>query len=120
MPSFTKQDKHVVELYKKAITAQQQLEKDVEFRIEEEAIKELDGQFWQYLNGRLRLLVMEVQKAYQMKGISKAKIDAAERGVGDLLTMVNMYTHPDVIIQLTNEASNERLKAKMLEKMQKE
>lgn len=118
MPSFTQQDKHVVELYKRALVINEKHQKDMEFRLEEEAMKELDANFWQYLNGRLRMLVMNIQKAYQMKGISKGQIDSAERGVSDLLTMVQMYSNPYVINQLINEATEKYLKDKMLKKVQ--
>lgn len=111
---FTKHDKHVVELYKKALVINEQNQKDFEFNQEEEAMKELDANFWQYANGRLRMLVMSVQKAYQMKSISKGKIDEMERGVSDLLTMVQMYTDPYVINQLINEAMEKYFKDKML------
>jgi len=114
MPEFTKHDKHVVELYKKARVINEQKQKDFEFKLEEDAMKELDGNFWGYANGRLRMLVMSVQKAYQMKGISKAQIDEAKREVSDLLTMFQMYTDPYVINQLINEAMEKYFKDKML------
>ena len=117
MPNFTKYDKHVVELYKKALAKNEQHQKEIEFRLEEEAMKDLDANFWEYLNGRLRMLVMSVQKAYQMKGISQGEIDSAERGVSDLLTMVQMYSDPYVINQLINEAIEKLLREKMLKKV---
>lgn len=116
MPNFTHQHKHIVELYKKARVINEQKHKDFEFQLEEEAIKELDDNFWQYLDGRLRMLVMSVGKVYQMKGVSKANIDKAEREVSDLITMVGMYCDPYVIAQLTNEAMEKYFKDKMLRK----
>ncbi len=113
MPEFTTHDKHVVKLYEKAMVELQQQDK----RMQDEAMKELDDNFWTYLGARLKNLVQTVPQLYQKKGIAKAQIDEVERDVSDLLTMTRMYTNPHVINQLMNEAVSKYLKDKMIKKV---
>lgn len=113
MPEFTAHDKHVVELYKKAMVERQQTEE----RIQEEAIKELEANFWQYCGSRLKAVIMTAHQLGQMKEIAKAQVDDLERGISDMMNLVRMYTLPQVIIQLYDEAEFKRLRAKMKKKV---
>jgi len=113
MPSFTPEDKKIVKLYEKAMVDRQQQEE----RMQTEAIKELDDNFWQYCGARLKAVVQAVPQLYNMKGVSKAQIDTAEREISDLITLTRMYTTPEVVNQLMNEAVTKYLKDKMIKKV---
>jgi len=116
MPKFTPQDKHIAELYKKALIIHQKKQIEFESHMEEEAQKDLDSNFWAYLPARIQNLCKGVNQLNQMN-IPKGKIDEMERDVGDFVTMVGMYSHPEVIIQLINEESERVGREKMLEKV---
>lgn len=104
-----KQDAYIASIYEKAMINRSQLEKNRDA----EAQKDLDANFWSYLDGRLKVLVQSVVKLHQMKGISKKQIDDAERGVSNLLSLVRMYTLPEVINQLNMDALRERMLKKI-------
>lgn len=116
MPEFTEQDKHIAELYKKALVIYEKKQADWEFRMEEEAIKNLDDNFWAYLPKRMENMVKAVMTMPQLN-IAKGKIDEMQREVGDFVTMVGMYTHPEVLMQLINEETERVLREKMLNKV---
>ena len=113
MPKFTAGDKHVVELYRKAMVEREKSE----IRMQEEAMKELDENFWQYCGSRLKAVIVTADNLDQLKGISTAQIDDVKRGVSDLMNMVRMYTLPEVVNQLINEAEDKRLREKMKKKV---
>jgi len=50
---FTKEDAYIASIYKKAMIQRSQDEK----RRDDEALEELEANFWTYLHGRLRVLV---------------------------------------------------------------
>ncbi len=119
MVEFTAHDKKVADLYKKAVIKRQQEAEAFETRSIEEAQADLDKQFWGFLPARLTNLfngVIELEK----NGISKGVIDKMKQDGSDLMNMVAMYSMPEVINQLINEAETKRLKAKMLKKVQSE
>lgn len=117
MPKFTAHDKHVVDLYKKAMIANQQKQKDFEEGLEGEATQELDSNFWGYLDSRLKNVVYAVNTMESMAHISVGDVDKFKREAEDLLTMIRMYTEPTVINQLMNEAESDRLRAKLKKKV---
>jgi len=106
---FTKEDAYIASIYKKALVQRSQGEK----RREAEALKDLEDNFWAYLHGRLKMLIMNVMKLHDMPNVPKAQIDEAARGVSDLMTLVSMYTMPEVIIQLTADLTKERILEKL-------
>ena len=117
MPKFNAHDKHVVELYKKAMIANQQRQKEFEDGLEGEATQELDSNFWGYLPSRLKNVVYAVNTMESMAHISVGDVDKFKREAEDLFTMVRMYTEPTVITQLMNEAIAKLLKKRMLAKV---
>lgn len=117
---FNKDDKHIADLYQKAMIKGEQKRKEFNERTDKEAQVELDKQFWGYLYARLKNVIYGVDMIEKQGIEPTAKIDKLKQDVSDLLTMTRMYTHPDVIAQLINEANAKVIKKRMLEKMKKE
>lgn len=116
---FTAHDKHVADLYKKAVIKRKQDAEIFEVRSTEEAQAELDKQFWAYLGARLKNLFHGIAEL-EGRGIAKGHIDKMKQDASDLMNMVGMYTMPEVIAQLINEATDKVLRKRQLEKIKKE
>jgi len=118
MTKFDAQDKQVAEIFSKVMIKKDQKRKEWEKNTRDEAFADLDKLFWKFLPGRLKNIVSDTAALETTKGLySKAQIDALKRGVSDLLTLTRMYTEPEVIAQLTNEAVEKLLRKRMKDKM---
>ena len=97
-------DKYVTGIYQRCMIKRSQTEIEVRKRGQ----AEMEKNFWAYLGDRLDHLIMGVMQLHQMRGVTKAQIDEAERGVSDLLNMVKVYTLPEVIVELTKDLQQEK------------
>ena len=116
---FTPHDKHVADLYKKAVIKRQQDAEIRETKSVEEAQADLDKNFWTYLEPRLKNLFFGIMEL-ETRGIAKGVIDKMKQDSSGLMNMVGMYTMPEVVAQLINEATDKVLRKRQLEKIKKE
>lgn len=117
---FTVHDKHVADLYKKAVIKRQQDAEILETKSVEEAQANLDKNFWTYLEPRLKNLFFGIVELEKRGIVAKGVIDKMKQDSSDLMNMVCMYTMPEVIAQLINESTDKVLRKRQLEKIQKE
>lgn len=93
------QDQYVQSIYDKAMIQRSKTEREQSQRVKED----MEKRFWEYLPKRLEILIEKVMNLYQNPNISKAQIDEAERGVSNLMNIVQTHTLPEVIEHLTRD-----------------
>lgn len=110
---INKEDAYIESIYKKAMIARSQREKEVELLKK----KEYEDSFWKYLYTRLDNLLKAIYHIdMTMPDISKQEKDKMKKDVSELIHLVNTNTLPEVINQLTIDL----VKKNMLDKIKKE
>lgn len=98
------ESQYIQQIYDKAMIDRSKKQLEIENRIKED----MEKQFWKYLPKRLEKLIMNVLQLRDTPNIPKSQIDEAEREVSKLLSMVQTYTLPEVIDQLTKDLIKEK------------